>query len=98
VGFDEAVAVLRSWIGEQVVVVLEPEGTVMRGALAESAADGGGSALFRLEGEGLTGVAIALFADGVRDATLTGRDELVIRQGRMTVRVTTCGGRRSAHD
>jgi hypothetical protein len=53
--------------------------------------------MFTLEGEGLTGVAVALFADGVREATLTG-EELVIHQGRMTVRVTTCGGRRSAHD
>jgi hypothetical protein len=96
VGFDDAVAVLRSWLGSEVVVVLEPEGTVMRGALSEIDA-GPGSAMFTVDGEQLTGVAIALFRDGLTEAALHD-DELVVRQGRMTVRVTTCGGRRSARD
>lgn len=95
-GFDDAVAVLRSWLGTEVVVVLEPEGTVMRGALAEIDAEPS-TAMFTVGGDRLTGVAIALFADGVRDAALDD-GELVIHQGRMTVRVTTCGGRRSARD
>ena len=95
-GFDEAVAVLRSWLGTEVVVVLEPEGTTMRGALSEIDADPG-SAMFTVDGDQLTGVAIALFGDGVEDARLED-GELVVRQGRMTVRVATCGGRRSAHD
>ena len=56
-----------------------------------------GSAMFTVDGDELTGVAVALFADGITAAELTG-DELVEHQGRMTVRVTTCGGRRSARD
>jgi hypothetical protein len=80
-----------------VVVVLEPEGTVMRGALAER--DGGeGSAMFTVDEQQLSGVAIALFEDGVDAASLSEDGELVVRQGRVTVRVATCGGRRSGRD
>ena len=89
-------AVLRSWLGEEVVVVLEPEGTVMRGALGEREA-GDGSAMFTVDEQQLSGIAIALFADSVDEASVIG-DELVVRQGRVTVRVATCGGRRSGRD
>jgi len=67
----------------------------MRGVLAERDADPG-TAMFTVDERELSGVAIALFGDGVTGAVLDG-DELVVRQGRMTVRVT-CGGRRSARD
>jgi hypothetical protein len=76
--------------------VLEPEGTVMRGVLAERESDPG-SALFTVDEQQLSGVAVALFADGV-DGCAVADGELVVHQGRMTVRVTTCGGRRSARD
>jgi len=88
--FDDAVAVLRSWIGEAVVIVLEPEGTVMHGQLSELGSQEGGEALFAVDAEQLTGVAVALFADGVRSATRAG-DELVVQQGRMTVTVSRTG-------
>lgn len=85
--FDEAVAVMRSWSGEPVAVHLAPEGTVMRGRLSELDSDDPDSAMFALDGEQLTGVAVALFRDGVRSATRQG-DELVVQQGRVTVTVT----------
>lgn len=92
--YDHAVSVLRSWLGQRVLVELLPEGTVMRGALSERDDAAAGTALFALDGERLTGVALALFADGVASAELAD-GTLTIRQGRMTLRVTTCGGRRS---
>jgi hypothetical protein len=92
--YHDAVSVLRSWLGRTVVVELLPEGTVMRGVLSERDEEGPETALFAVDGERLTGVALALFADGVAAAELTG-PTLTIRQGRMTLRVTTCAGRRS---
>lgn len=104
-GFDAAVAILRSWSGAPVVIHLGPDGSVMRGRLSELDRDDTDSAMFALEGDQLTGVAVALFRDAVRSATRQG-DELVVQQGRVTVTVTrsapthrpTCGGRRSARD
>lgn len=92
--FEDAVAVLRSWLGEPATVVLEPEGTVMDGVLSEL--DGGGpeSAMFAVDAEHTSGVAIALFRDAIGAVDTPREGELVIHQGRMTVRVT-CGGRRS---
>jgi hypothetical protein len=55
----------------------------MEGRLAELDAAGIDGALFSVSA---TGVAIALFRDGVQSAELK-RDELVVRQGRMTVTV-----------
>jgi hypothetical protein len=86
VGYDRAVAVLRSWLGEPVVVHLDPDGTVMRGALSERDGDDS-TALFGVDTESMTGVAVALFRDGV-DSVISSGDELVIRQGRVTVTVT----------
>jgi hypothetical protein len=104
VGYDEAVEVLRGWTAQPVVVEMQPEGTVMRGRLVERDASGIDGALFAVSdpargGRDTTGVAIALFRDGVEAATLDG-DDLVVRQGRMTltVRRATCAGRRSARD
>jgi hypothetical protein len=84
---DLALERLRSWIGLPVVVRLDPEGTVMAGALSELDPAGIDGALFALDGDQLSGVAIALFRDGVRSTVLQD-DRLVIDQGRMTVTVT----------
>lgn len=94
--FDAAVAVLRSWLGRRVVVEIHPDGTVMEGTLAERE-DSGDPALFAVDPHDTTGVAIALFGDGVASAVLEGKT-LRVEQGRMTLLVTTCGGRRSARD
>ena len=92
--FDEAVAVLRSWLGAPVTVVLEPDGTVMEGTLSELDAAGIDGAMFAVDADATArGVAVTLFRDAVESASVAG-DELVVRQGRVTVRVT-CGGRRS---
>jgi hypothetical protein len=85
--YDDALTVLRAWAGELVEVCLEPEGTVMHGRLEEREGAGAGEALFALAGEGLTGVAVALFRDGVRTAARDG-DALVVEQGRVTLTVT----------
>jgi hypothetical protein len=85
--FDDAVAVLRSWLGEPVVVTLEPDGTVMHGPLAELDSEGTDGALFAVDPDQTTGVAIALFRDGLRSAVRED-DELVVVQGRVTVTVT----------
>lgn len=65
------------------MVELEPDGTVMEGRLGELDSAGIDGALFSVS---TTGVAVALFRDGVESAQRTG-DELVVRQGRMTVTV-----------
>jgi hypothetical protein len=85
--FEDAVAVLRSWIGEPVTVVLVPDDTMMRGPLSELDSEGTDGALFAVDAEHTSGVAIALFRDGVHAASLED-GELVVEQGRMTVRVS----------
>ena len=91
--FDETLAALRAWLGEEVVIALEPEGTVLAGRLAELDAAGVDGALFAVDRERTGGVALALFRDGVRSAERED-DRLVVRQGEVTVTVT-CAGRRS---
>jgi hypothetical protein len=85
-GFDEAVAVLRSWLGRPVVVMLEPDGTEMRGRLSELEATGGDSAMFAVDAQDTSGVAVALFRDGLSEARCED-DSLVVRQGRVTLTV-----------
>ena len=85
-GYDAAVAVLRGWIGRAVLVSLEPEGTRMAGRLSELDATGADSALFAVDAEHLSGVAVALFRDGVDTIRHEG-DRLVVDQGRVTVTV-----------
>ena len=85
--FDVAVAALRAWEGEHVVVRLEPEGSVMSGVLSELDAGGVEGALFAVDREQLSGVAVALFRDGARTVAAT-PGELVVEQGRVTVTVT----------
>lgn len=89
-GFEEALARLRSWVGVDVVIHLHPEGTVMTGRLSELDAAGIDGALFAVDGDQLTGVAVALFRDSVRSAAVE-TDRLVVEQGRVTVTVTRSG-------
>ncbi len=86
-GFDAAVAVLRGWLGRDVDVVLEPEGTRMSGRLSELDSTGTDGALFALDAQHHSGVAVALFRDGVDSARHEG-DTLVVAQGQVTVTVT----------
>lgn len=88
--FDEALTTLRAWLGEDVVVELDPEGTVMRGRLSELDAAGVDGALFALDEERTSGVALALFRDGVTSAVRED-DRLVVRQGAVTATVIRLG-------
>jgi hypothetical protein len=87
VTYDDAVTVLRGWCGERVVVELAPEESRMEGELAELDPAGVDGALFAVDREERSGVAVALFRDGVDHVRHEG-DELVIGQGRVTVTVT----------
>ena len=89
--FDDAVALLRSWIGVPVVVRLDPEVSIMRGTLSELASDGIDGALFAVDAPERTGVAVALFRDGV-GAIVRDGDQLVVEQGLVTVTVSPTGG------
>jgi hypothetical protein len=93
-GFDEAVAVLRGWAGEQVVVRLDPDEAVMQGRLREIAGPGLDGAAFALADEAsrmpATGVAIALFRDAARIVE-AGTDVLVVEQGRVRITVRRQG-------
>ena len=84
--FDELLGALRGWLGERVVIELEPEGTELRGRLTELDSAGVDGALFAVDAERTTGVALALFRDGVRAAWRDG-DRLVARQGEVTATV-----------
>ncbi len=86
--FDELLDALRAWLGEPVELTLLPEGTVLRGRLVALDAAGIDGALFALaDGDGAeSGVALALFRDGVTEARRED-GELVVLQGQMTHRV-----------
>jgi hypothetical protein len=82
--FDAAVAQLRAWCGSVVVVVLEPDHSVMSGRLHEVDSAGVDGAMFAVA-EGarpLTGVAAALFRDAFASARLED-GALRVRQGRV---------------
>ena len=87
--FDEALEALRGWAGEEVAIELEPEGTVLTGRLAELDSAGVDGAMFAVDRERTTGVALALFRDGLRSAERDG-DRLVARQGEVTATVYLC--------
>lgn len=89
-GYDDAVAVLRAWVGRLVEVALDPEGTRMSGRLSELDSTGTDGALFALDAEQLSGVAVALFRDGI-DAVRHEGGTLVVEQGVVTVTVTVAG-------
>jgi len=86
--YDDAVTVLDGWLGEPVVVTMLPEGTVLRGRLSPLDSAGIDGTLYALaEGDGApSGVALALFRDGVVDARRE-EDQVVVRQGHMTLTV-----------
>jgi hypothetical protein len=89
-GFEDAVALLRGWIGAHVVVRLDPDESVMRGRLRELEQPGLDGAAFALADEvaGVppTGVAIALFRDAARTLR-SDADVLVVEQGRVRITV-----------
>ncbi|HSD77448.1 MAG TPA: hypothetical protein VLA98_08575 [Solirubrobacteraceae bacterium] len=89
-GFDDAVAVLRGWAGEHVVVRLQPDDAVMRGRLRELEQPGLDGAAFALADERAgvppTGVAIALFRDAARTVHADA-GTLVVEQGRVRITV-----------
>ena len=87
--FDELLGALRGWLGEEVVIELAPEGTVLTGELSELDAAGVDGALFAVDRARTTGVALALFRDGVRSAERDG-DRLVAHQGEVTATVYLC--------
>lgn len=90
--FEQAVAVLRGWCGQPVVLELLPEGTALRGRLTELDAAGIDGALFALAGGdgAASGVALTLFRDALEQAGRQG-DELWLRQGQMTHVVRLAG-------
>ena len=86
--FEDAVAVLRAWVGDPVLVRLDPDGAVMRGRLQEADATGLDGAAFALADDDgrvtATGLAIALFRDAARVVD-RGRGHLVVEQGRVRI-------------
>lgn len=88
--FDAAVATLRGWQDRPVVVVLEPDGSVMDGRLREVDATGIDGAMFTVSPTGVA-VAVALFRDAFASAELTDEGELRIRQGRVEIIVMPAG-------
>lgn len=88
--YDEAIALLRSWVGIPVVVRLEPEVSVMAGVLSELPGDGIDGVLFAVDAPQRTGVALALFRDAVTAAQVQA-GALVVEQGQVTVTVTRSG-------
>jgi hypothetical protein len=91
VDFAAVVDQLRSWCDQQVVVVVEPDHSVMHGRLHELDSTGTDGVLFALEhpDRKTTGVAVALFRDAFQDARVDAADgALHVRQGRMEIIVT----------
>jgi hypothetical protein len=89
VDFTAAVDQLRSWADEPVVVVLEPDHSVMEGRLHELDSTGTDGVLFALRhpSRRTTGVAVALFRDAFREARLDA-GALHVLQGRIEIIVT----------
>jgi hypothetical protein len=87
--FDEAAVILRSWSGQPVVVVLQPEGSVMEGPLQEIDAAGIDGALFAVSP---SGVAVALFRDAFASGEVDAAGVVHVRQGRVEITVRRQGG------
>jgi len=91
VQFEQAVDQLRSWVDAYVVVVLEPDHSVMEGRLHELDSTGTDGALFALDhpSRKTTGVAIALFENAFHEARLDpATGALHVHQGRIEIIVT----------
>jgi hypothetical protein len=94
--FDEVLARLRSWRGDPVVVILEPDHSVMPGVLHEIDAAGIDGALFAVGDPERpdvtpTGVAVALFRDAMTSAELE-PGVVRVRQGRVEIIVRRQAG------
>jgi hypothetical protein len=90
--FTAAVDQLRRWRDQQVVVVVEPDHSVMHGRLHELDSTGTEGVLFALDrpDRKTTGVAVALFGDAFHEARLD-RGALHVLQGRIEIIVTPQG-------
>jgi hypothetical protein len=91
VDFTAAVDQLRTWCDHPVVVVVEPDHSVMHGRLHELDSTGTDGVLFALDHpeRKTTGVAFALFGDAFQEARVDPADgALHVRQGRMEIIVT----------
>jgi hypothetical protein len=89
--FPAAVDQLRRWRDRHVVVVVEPDHSVMQGRLHELDSTGTDGVLFALDrpDRKTTGVAVALFGDAFQEARLDPADgALHVLQGRMEIIVT----------
>ncbi len=93
VTFDDCVEILRGWQRQPVVVVLEPDHSVMEGRLEEIDSAGMDGALFVVS---RTGIAVALFRDAFVEGTRPGPDTLRVTQGRVDIFVTRQGERAPA--
>lgn len=84
--FDAVVAQVRSWCDRSVVVLLEPDHSVMSGRLYEIDSTGLDGALFAVDHDErtTTGIAVALFRDAFVGATLAD-GALTIGQGRIEI-------------
>jgi hypothetical protein len=91
--FAAVVDQLRSWADQHVVVVLEPDHSVMEGRLHELDSTGTDGALFALDhpDRKTTGVAVALFRDAFHEARLDKDGALRVLQGRIEIIVTPGG-------
>src|SRR3954452_21952423 len=88
--FEAAVAQVRAWCSQPVVVVLEPDHSVMPGILHEIDSAGIDGALFavadpRTPDARPTGIAIALFRDAFASAAVADDGALHVRQGRIEI-------------
>jgi hypothetical protein len=91
VDFPAVVDQLRAWCDQHVVVILEPDHSVMEGRLYELDSTGTAGALFALDhpDKKTSGVALALFADAFQDAHVdTTSGALHVHQGRVEVIVS----------
>jgi hypothetical protein len=90
--FDAAVTQVRVWCDREVVVVLEPDHSVMEGRLHEIDSTGLDGALFAVASatRPTTGVAVALFRDAFNDAQMDA-GALHVRQGRVEIIVRPQG-------
>lgn len=89
--FDAALATLRGWQQRPVVVVLEPDHSVMEGRLREVDAAGIDGAMFTVSPKGVS-VAMTLFRDAFEAADLRDDGALHVRQGRMEIIVSPQAG------
>lgn len=89
--FEATLTTLRGWQDRPVVVVLEPDGSLMEGPLREIDAAGVDGAMFTVSPTGAS-VAVTLFRDAFAGAELRDDGALHVRQGRVEIVVIPQGG------